>query len=564
MVILRILLLCLVSFSLFFIGCGKAPKNKERDKSEQRLQDAEPIENFDLYRNYSRIKVTGNLAKHSLSTHAGIDSDSMWALGQSVDGLSKQGEVMKAITELPGVVPLYLVPGIREALYESDKIKKILDLPEQWRKLLKDIYLDEQTFRDEILGELKPALAASTPGAADFSTWPNFDFYLFPQFGEHKSFNIMDQVSKWSLIFGSQQLWEGSGFAYGESHLTQSVLAVSAFSEVEYLFGLGKNSLHGFSYGGLAINLESKSGLELEVYDPRLDDSWAGVFSGSYSVDYDESLEAWDLAMSARPYWSAQVDGIRLNEQALMWIMAAQIFETTRPSARENTSSLYKSGGGLLPDDVHLLGLAFLPSLEFLLSEYFIDADEKIIFDRIDLSSQFVASGRADMLTISRLVRALLSWAHIAESINGDDGLDSSATDRLKKGKETMMQASRLGIQKIITEYFTRDGSMLIPKDASGTPLAVYAETLFVLMETNISFLKSHFLREQIIMAVSWFVEKHLPATLASERYQGSVADYIWINNFFKRLGDFSPQVRSEEWYVEILQLLDGVLKNAN
>ena len=238
-----------------------------------------------------------------------------------------------------------------------------------------------------------------------------------------------------------------------------------------------------------------------------------------------------------------------------MWQSAALAYERLRPRNRGNIGSFFQGADPVLPTDVHKLALALLASMKSLLSGPFIDAKTRIVSQIavFDMNKEKIPESRAPIANVNTLIklgRALLSWRNALSNLDGD-ALDDSMNDKLKSAPEEMLKALQLVTQSILEKNVVRDASsnLQIVENSQLVSFAVKAELIQFFMVADQLAFASPFFKGKIAELFKGLIKNDLaPKWNTSNAQALSLTDVLWLKSLVRTAATYFPEQAEKPW----------------
>jgi hypothetical protein len=468
------------------------------------------------------------------------------------------------------------VPSIRMELRQNDKLKIALALPPQWSSVLIKAFGSD----DEIMSQIRLTLSEKVKigvGSNQLLSKLKFRFSPFPEwFTQDKSeektkgtFTMASQAARWNFVLGYSPLWKEGTEERAEDRQLQALHLMLLLSEWEYLFGLASNGAEGH-FGGLTRSLQANESGFLKKYDARAGGEGGRFLSGRYSVTYDDT-NSLDRALGGAEKWLSDTAEIDLEEQALIWTAGAQAFSKLRPKNRKHLSSFFTGQTPPMPDDVHKLGLSFLPGMETLLKEAFIDQSSRSIFAQSAILKPVPLKERklAEVTTLGKLLRALTLWATELSDLS-DAGFSGGTAKKLSTAPDALKKAAQLVSQNLLMSHIRAVGSgdqapLEIVTDLTKGKVvssSEAAELIVTLSWAERHLLQSPFLRGQLDRMFLWYADLYLAKLWKAEGSGARREDFIWALSLLKEMQESKVEDRGMIWVSSATQALENAVKS--
>lgn len=614
-------------FLFIFISC--AENKKEPEKYTGAASGA---------RNYDAINISLSPNSSAATTFAttlsnfstsNLDEEGLWAVSQndSIDNFGRSYFAKLAITT--GAMPQTLHPKIRNKVLEMPDAKTLLEysqgvgtpsafiaMAQSGVDFLSSIPILGGLVSGEVKAQIEKAknldvekeirkniadlMATVLPNAERLDNKMTFRIDGFPSplltGNSGNSFKVSEQATLWALVWAAPYLWGSStnGATYSDNDKNIHLFTVlQTFMDMQYLFGL-QTEVEGRIAGGLTLGIESGSNLTSSIgpFDPRTTYEYGRFLSGSYTITLPYSAPI-DLVLLGGETWNNQQGNVTIEEQAKVWTAAAYAFRRVRPKNLPNTLPLIGEGK-LLPNEVTLLPLAFLPGLQTLLDGPFIDQTRRVIKQNATLKNAKAESAPEDTTTEAakpqglatppdlatfkghvRLMKALYVW--VEELSNLDDlagRVDDQLLNKLKGATPQVKKAIQLSVQQILA-HFTKTVAL-----ANGEPVlslmdrkgdtqflnvATAAEALSMMVIVEAKMFKSIYLEQQIDEMYRWlFYSVFASAWNGQSTTQLSAEDIIWLHQAFKTYTQVKPNGAVARQAQEAFTALDRVILDWN
>jgi hypothetical protein len=415
----------------------------------------------------------------------------------------------------PGVLPQILAPSVRTEVSTNGAFRFLRDKP-IGESLLRQFASDEN-----MAAEVRKTLSKMlTNGLANYggSTLPqrykfNFDHFV-PGAAGNNSFDVQDQAAKWNLVWSTDGLFAGKSPIDGIDHGLQLLHVLKTMSEWAYVLGLDTDG-NLAKFGGLTKRWENNTVVSAKAVasgDPAFSKQ---LLTGRYAVAVPRNISAIDLALRGGEQWNSVIQPVMLQEQANLWLSAANSFARLRGDQRRYTYALYAGQDPVFGSRVDLLPLAFLASMATLLDGPFIDADSQRVFAFAcpDKNCQL-----ADVRSISRLTYALARWVEATRSIASvpmDPAARAQIVDAQSSLKKGLQFASRALMGEMTETRYIGGRRWLTVKMqgiAGSDAAAVSAEAIGTLAYVERRIFNSPLVRDRIRMlanghAASYFLD---------------------------------------------------------
>ena len=314
----------------------------------------------------------------------------------------------------PGVLPQILAPSVRTEVNTNGAFRFLRDKP-IGDSLLRQFASDEN-MAAEVRKSLSKMLSKglSNYGGSSFPQRYKFNFdHFVPGAAGNNSFDVQDQAAKWNLVWSTDGLFAGKSPIDGVDHGLQLLHVLKTMSEWAYVLGLDTDG-NLARFGGLTKRWENNSLISAKAVassDPAFAKQ---LITGRYAVAVPRNISAIDLALRGGEQWGSVIQPVMLQEQANLWLSAANAFARLRADQRRYTYALYAGQDPVFGSKVDLLPLAFLASMATLLDGPFIDSDSQRVFAFAcpDKNCQL-----ADIRSIARLTFALARWVEATRGI---------------------------------------------------------------------------------------------------------------------------------------------------
>lgn len=403
----------------------------------------------------------------------------------------------------PGVLPQILAPSVRTEVSTNGALRFLRDMP------LGDSLLRQFANDENIAAEVRKSLAKMlTNGLSNYggSSFPqrykfNFDHFV-PGAAGMNSFDVQDQAAKWNLVWSTDGMFAGKSPIDGIDHGLQLLHVLKTMSEWTYVLGLNSDGKLT-KFGGLTKRWDNNTLIQarpVATSDPAFSSQ---VVTGRYAVRVPRNISAVDLAMLGGEQWGSVIQPILLQEQANLWLSAANAFSRLRADQRRYTYSLYAGQDPVFGGGVDLLPLAFLASMANLLDGPFIDSDSQRVFAFAcpDKNCQL-----ADVRSISRLTFALARWVEATRNI-ATVPMDSEARAEIVNAQGSLKKALQFTSRALMgemTESRVLNGRRWVriktPRGFEGDAAAISAEAIGTLAYVERRILNSPLARDRIRM----------------------------------------------------------------
>lgn len=415
----------------------------------------------------------------------------------------------------PGVLPQILAPSVRSEVGTNGAFRFLRDKP------IGDSLLRQFATDENMAAEVRKSLAKMlTNGLANYggSTLPqrykfNFDHFV-PGAAGTNSFDVQDQAAKWNLVWSTDGLFAGKSPIDGVDHGLQLLHVLKTMSEWAYVLGLNTDG-NLAKFGGLTKRWENNTLISAKPVasgDPAFSKQ---LITGRYAVVVPRNISAIDLALRGGEQWGSVIQPVMLQEQANLWLSAANAFSRLRADQRRYTYALYAGQDPVLGARVDLLPLAFLASMATLLDGPFIDADSQRVFAFAcpDKNCQL-----ANVRSISRLTFALARWVEATSGI-ASVPMDPAARAQIMEAQGALKKGLQFAARALMgemteTRYIGGRRWLTIKMIgiADSDAAAVSAEAIGTLAYVERRILNSQLVRDRIRMlanghAASYFVD---------------------------------------------------------
>lgn len=372
------------------------------------------------------------------------------------------GGYQTSLMQTRGTLPQILVPSIRQEIWSQPLLKTLLAITpgNTIGSSIAGLFLKDSKINSEVRKGLSDKLRASLPGGSDAIAQHTLQLDLFQNPVQNlgnrdalapKTMMIGSQAAKWIHIFGTDNLWENSTPVRAPDHGVQMFATAASLLEWSYLYGLDKDQRQQ-ALGGLTFDPRLGPNSAIGAFDPRVQAEGTGIVSGTYSVSFPEK-SAIDSAINARELWKRAPSAITLDEQARVWLAAAMAFERLKPSQRRMTQ-MFKSAGGMLPDEAHQLPLAFLPGMATLLDGGFVDTNALSINEVAYLQAVSTVSTErtAKLTSLAKMMRAMTLWSTTLDSIQNEK-VEAATAQKLAQNQTKIKDVLRLSVQAVLDNH---------------------------------------------------------------------------------------------------------------
>lgn len=435
----------------------------------------------------------------------------------------------------PGVLPQILAPSVRAEVSTNGALRFLRDMP------LGDSLLRQFANDENIAAEVRKSLAKMlTNGLANYggSSFPqrykfNFDHFV-PGAAGMNSFDVQDQAAKWNLVWSTDGMFAGKSPIDGIDHGLQLLHVLKTMSEWCYVLGLNSDGKLT-KFGGLTKRWENNTLVQarpVATSDPAFSSQ---VVTGRYAVRVPRNISAVDLAMLGGEQWGSVVQPILLQEQANLWLSAANAFSRLRADQRRYTYSLYAGQDPVFGSGVDLLPLAFLASMANLLDGPFIDSDSQRVFAFAcpDKNCQL-----ADVRSISRLTFALARWVEATRNI-ATVPMDPEARTEIVNAQGSLKKALQFTSRALMgemTESRVLNGRRWVriktPRGFESDAAAISAEAIGTLAYVERRILNSPLARDRIRMLANG----HAASFYTSSESTKSGEAILWNGRMLREL----------------------------
>lgn len=483
----------MIALTLVLAACGSSdldPDNRadlQKDSGNYNTFSAEEFKNFSVPSRWGFSDTNETMATLSITGFS-----RSYASKLLVNGATR-----------PGVLPQILAPSVRTEVNTNGAFRFLRDKP------LGDSLLRQFATDENMAAEVRKSLSKMlTNGLANYggSTFPqrykfNFDHFV-PGAAGNSSFDVQDQAAKWNLVWSTDGLFAGKAPIDGIDHGLQLLHVLKTMSEWAYALGLDTDG-NLAKFGGLTKRWEDNKLITAKSVASSDPNFAKQLISGRYSVAVPRNISAIDLALRGGEQWGSVIQPVMLQEQANLWLSAANAFARLRADQRRYTYALYTGEDPVFGSGVDLLPLAFLASMANLLDGPFIDSESQRVFSFAcpDRNCQL-----ADVRSIARLTFALARWVEATRGISSVP-MDPKARAQIIEAQNSLKKGLQFASRALMgemtqTQYIGGRRWLTVKRSgiAAGDAAAVSAEAIGTLAYVERRILNSPLARDRIRM----------------------------------------------------------------
>jgi hypothetical protein len=497
-----------------------------------------------------------------------IDSEQLWALSQCNCAPRFAEKFLTRNLSSNGSLPQVLVPSIREEIQNNPSLKILNGLPEVLKglgKALSSGLTNDEAIAESIRKGIVEKLNAAIPGGTRLQNQFKFRFDHFVGKQAPGEFDLTEQSSIWSYIWGRPEIWNSTAaFGYGD-HGLQLLSVMRTMSEWNYAFGLQKSTQTQKPYGGLTTDPQNIADQVLQAYDPRESASApVRIITGKYRISYAPA-GAIDLATKGIESWNRTESKISLTEQSRLAYVAASAFARLRPEARTHVQAVFGSSKtSIFPPDAHQLALIPLSGFGALLNGGLIDPTSRAIFSSMRNSSD-PNPAKASLLEVSRLLLALGAWHQQLSDVSGAQ-LDAENQTRLEAARPSLKLAAQNAVQTILADFVRYNApsnphggfSLVMDQRLQLPDASTAAEVIATLIKIQAQGIDSKLLENRSAELLKWYFVQYLSSNNANT----APHSIFWIKS---ALDAFESKIKERpdmRWALEAQTLVDSIVND--
>jgi hypothetical protein len=536
-------LILTISIGALLTSCSEAISNKEsgRDLAAKRAAPTVVWNGAGLESFSPTIKTSGDVDDLSMAL-SGCDC------AQKI-----VADVLVKSAVKDGVLTQVLVPQIRETIAKDPKLQILLKLPSGLQTPFKKWLASDSKIDTEVRSGIAKHISTSLASIGGTTIGLRYPFkvgFFSPLEGRDDTFDLAGQVSRWNLVMGLKNAWQGGAPLDGVDHGLQILETLKIVGEWAYFAGIGSDgSPNGF--GGLSLDIRQGNKVLVTPFDLSSAPKDAGLFmSGQFSVSYP-TASSIDLATKVKETWKYVPNDVLLKDQARAWRSAALAFQNFRRDVSKNSESILTAPDGAFRESVRKIPVVWLPGMAALIEKKFID------LSALDIkSSAYGVQGDAGLSDLVDLADAVNLWRIAIANIEGS-GLPQSAIEKLSGSSEKLVRPLQLIIQSIISQYTHADyveQKIYVGSQPVKATSLLSAKTIRVLAELDQGVFKNNDLKRKILDLYISHAEVWLT--------DASVTDGASILEMYRAAQTMTKYSDAEAWMFRVRdQLAEAVKK---
>lgn len=445
---------------------------------------------------------------------ASPDPETMMGLAacECAPGLNAKFFAISALSQ--GVLPQVLVPTVRQKIATNSTLEALRRLPPGLASLMTGLFATDDTIYTSVRDGLQDTLQKSLQARGGTSLAARMPFRLdlfttsvHAPAGFPIAFDVKSQAARWNMVMSTNSMWKNAIPVDGIDHGLQLLETTRVVAEWAYLAGIGNDGAPD-GYGGLAASIEQEAGTMAQPENPETtSDAWGIYTSGKFSVGYPNA-SSLDLATRVKERWGVEVDGVSLEEQAMMWRSAALAFAKMRADRLGEAESLFANPDGALSPSMAKLPLVWLPAMGSMLSNRYLDKSTLNIMEYAYPKAD--QQRKASLKSLLRAAQAIQEWRLATTDIRNAN-LSESINRRLLPLGDDLVMPLQLITRNVLNEFTsvrTMNGEIwivAIKSDGSiETDSAVISEMVATLASIDQALFLSPDLKDRLTSLYHW------------------------------------------------------------